>query len=157
MHTRMRSNARTQCVPSFRSCGLPCGSLLGAFLFLLPLLLSLFPIHRRQADSQSGSPCAWATPKLPYEYITTAFEKERNRNNSFATNPQPTPFSLLLSLSLSLHFVSRQCSLVFSSNRLVRIKGDASAGCPLEDDKRTFRCLEREWIDSDRSVITPRR
>lgn len=54
----------------------------------------------------------------------------RSKKNVTAITLSPRVRNRLLSLSLSpssplLHSVSRQCSLVFSSNRLARIKGDA--------------------------------
>lgn len=63
-------------------------------------------------------------------------KKKRNRNNSFAASPRPSPL---------FPFFSRQCPLVFSFDRLARIKDDASpltAPPPFDDGQPrvpTFR------------------
>lgn len=74
--------------------------------------------------------------KLPYEYITTAFGKERNRNNSFAVSPR---------LRGSLPRSGQESPPLdngpsfFSDRSALELKDDASGTVP---GARSFRCSE---------------
>lgn len=74
--------------------GCPVGVPRSFLIPAAPFFVSFF--HNRRLfsdDSQANSDayvCVYlaARSKLPYEYITAAFEKERDCNNSFAASPR---------------------------------------------------------------------
>lgn len=125
---------------------------------LLPLLLSLFPSRRLFWRRTQRIRVREAWPRDTSSRTNILLPRSKKNATAITLSSRGRDRTLPSLLSLSLFFPPSFLSTMptcFSSDRLARIKGDASAGCPLEYGQLRVSTF-RERMDVDRSEIAPR-